>query len=181
MPYWISPHFSDDHFPGGPSLDDKVAIFADRVRGWQLDIADRLQRDVQHSGFAVLSVVVSYFEMIAKYRDGFVGAGKSEHYFSEGLEWVAPAIRPHGEVRKRLYEAVRCGMYHSGTTLHGVILTDDADAALQSSQDGQTIVINPHRLVPALQDHFSRYVVTLQNASNEAERLNFQKRFDLGV
>jgi hypothetical protein len=181
MPYWISPHFRDDHFPVGPSLDDKVAIFADRVRGWQLDIADRLQRDVQHSGFAVLSVVVSYFEMIAKYRDGFVGTGKSEHYFTQGVEWVFPAIGPHGQVLKRLYKAVRCGMYHSGITLHGVGITDEGDAALRSTQDGQNIMINPHQLVPALQDHFSRYVVTLQNALNEAERLNFQKRFDRGV
>lgn len=135
----------------------------------------------QHSGFAVLSVVVSYFEMIAKYRDGFVGTGKSEHYFTQGVEWVFPAIRPHQQVLKRLYKAVRCGMYHSGITLHGVVITDEGDAALRSSQDGQNIIINPHQLVPALQDHFSRYVVTLQNASNEAERLNFQKRFDRGV
>ena len=45
--------------------------------GWKLNIADQIinggeeQPAIKHSGYATLDIVFSYFEMIAKYEDGF--------------------------------------------------------------------------------------------------------------
>ena len=44
--------------------------------------------------FATLKVVTSYFEMIAKYRDGFNQPGQSGEYFKKGLTQVFPEVKP---------------------------------------------------------------------------------------
>ncbi len=94
MSFYVSPHYRDDQFgarfPDKLNFEEKVQIFADCVRGWQLDIAEVTAKASGHSGFAVLGILVSYFEMIAKNRDGYVRQGKSEYYFKEGLTWVFP-------------------------------------------------------------------------------------------
>jgi hypothetical protein len=87
MPKAISEHFTDEQFTPPASLEEKVAIFADRVWGWQLNVADRMRADA-HAGFAILAVVASYFEMIAKYQEGFVGPGASKDHFKKGVQSV---------------------------------------------------------------------------------------------
>jgi len=85
---WLSPSYQDTDFPLPHSLDTKITLFEDRVLGWKLDIADQIinggqeKSSIRHSGFAVLDIVFSYFEMIAKYEDGFTGR-KSEEYFKK--------------------------------------------------------------------------------------------------
>ena len=54
---WISPNFQDIDFPSGMSTDQKIEVFADRVNGWQLDIAKQCIDSIKHSGFAVLELL----------------------------------------------------------------------------------------------------------------------------
>ena len=55
---YISPHFRrKDLGPDAPKVEQLVAVFADRVWGWQIDIADRLMKSEEHGGFAVLAIV----------------------------------------------------------------------------------------------------------------------------
>ena len=182
MTYYVSPHYLNDQFGGRYSQDlsfeEKVAIFADSVRGWHLDIAELTGRVSQHSGFAVLSIVVSYFEMIAKNRDGRVRRGQSERYFKEGLGWVFPSLSANDAVLHKFYESIRCGLYHEAGTGSGIELTADPKIVMQGSIDGTAITVNPFNLVQPLQDHFSRYVLELLNPSNTQLRDNFEKRFD---
>ncbi len=84
--YWVSPHFPSSAFTGPLTDEQKIELFADSVRGWQLDVAERLIASDPHSGLAVLSIVLSYFEMMAKYRDGYAAKGKSKEYFSKGSD-----------------------------------------------------------------------------------------------
>jgi hypothetical protein len=182
MAYYVSPHYLDDHFggryPQNLSFEEKVAIFADSVRGWHLDIAELTGKVSGHSGFAVLSIVVSYFEMVAKNRDGFVRKGKSEYYFKEGLGWVFPSLSANNAVLHKFYESIRCGLYHEAGTGAGIELTGDPNVMMQGSLDGTALTVNPFNLVRPLQDHFSRYVLELLNPSNAQLRKNFEKRFD---
>jgi hypothetical protein len=92
---YISPHYQQTDFPSGLSLDQKIEVFADRVRGWQLNIAQKCRETSQHSGYGVLHIITSYFEMIAKYEDGFAAKGNSEDYFKKGVLLVFPRLRNH--------------------------------------------------------------------------------------
>ena len=81
---WISPTYQDSDFPVPHSIDTKITLFEDRALGWKLNIAEQIingkkkadgseeRPPIQHSGFAVLDIVFSYFEMIAKYENGLL-------------------------------------------------------------------------------------------------------------
>ena len=183
MAFAISPHFQDIDFPSGMSLDQKIEVFADRVKGWQLDIAQQCADNIPHSGFAVLSIVCSYFEMIAKFQDGFTKDGKSEEYFSRGFDNVFPNLsNPSPEIRerllKKLYKDVRCGLYHAGITGPNIELSGDFDFSVAFAVRPDRVQINPHRLVPDLKQHFQSYIRQLRNHKNEDLRRNSEARFD---
>ncbi len=185
MAHWISPHFRSDFFgeryPDGLDLVDKIAIFSDVVRGWQLDVADMVLRHDRHSGFAALSIVLSYFEMIARYRHGKEEyTGDSAQRFTEGVILVFPHLANDAAILKPLWEAVRNGMYHRATTKRGVVLDGKFKSAIALASDGTTVEINPHLLVDDLQEHFSRYVSELLDpqSSNAEQRTNFATVFD---
>lgn len=50
-------------------LDTKIAIYADRVRGWFLDFGRRFTSE-HNCGFIVLMIGVSYLEGNQQFRDG---------------------------------------------------------------------------------------------------------------
>jgi hypothetical protein len=183
-PLAISPHFTTAHFTGPLNTDQKIQLFADRVRGWQLDIAQSLDAH-PHSGFAVLSIVASYFEMIAKYEDGYLDRHRSEEYFNRGVRSVLePHIQPEGstisdETLHILYDEVRCGMYHAGMTGPRVVITRNPAVGIMREDHGH-LVINPYALVEVVQTHFSNYVVSLNDPTNADLRENFERRFDAG-
>jgi hypothetical protein len=179
----ISPHFTNQHFAEPLSLEDKVAIFADRVRGWQLDIAQFLDLH-PHSGFAVLAIVSNYFEMIAKYQDGNTSRHLSEAYFGRGLRSVLEPLDSESsslpdELVHTLYDEVRCGMYHAGMTGPRVVISRNPEIGVLRGTPGR-VEINPYRLVDILQMHFSSYVASLLDPANAERRHNFEKRFDAG-
>jgi hypothetical protein len=135
----ISPNHMANDFSWPLSLEDKITLFYEQTLGWQLDIADQvinglvtkdgriLRSPIPHSGFASLSIVLSYFEMIAKYRDGFSTNGRSREYFRKGVhqvfkDWdnIAPACAD--QLLDLLYESARCGLYHAGTISSKIFL-----------------------------------------------------------
>src|SRR5437867_2783711 len=123
MPLAISPHHFQEDFPNGLSLDQKIEVFVERVRGWQLQPALEMADKIGHSGFAVLHIVMSYFEAIAKFRDGYCSMYESSDYFKKGFIWCFPEINElpidqRDELLEMLYEKVRCGLYHTGITGH---------------------------------------------------------------
>ena len=183
--HWISPHFRSDFFgqryPNGLSLEDKITIFSDAVRGWQLDVADRVLRNDRHSGFAALSIVFSYFEMIERYRSGkWKYEHDSEERFKDGVASVFPHLANAEAILTPLWRAVRNGMYHRATTERGIVLDGEFKTAIALGGDGTTVEINPHFLVDELQKHFSRYVSELldPDSSKNEQRTNFETVFD---
>jgi len=99
----LSPAYKDTDFLKILSLDDKIAIFEDRIKGWQLNIAKKCA-EIPHSGFAVLHIVISCIEAIAKYQAGFDQNRKSGDYLHPALsekliEYTIPD-KPNSRLQK---------------------------------------------------------------------------------
>ena len=204
---FISPKYNAENFSQPPSVDDKITIFADRTMGWKLDIADQLingrkrndgaeeRSPIPHSGYATIDIVFSYFEMIAKYEDGFAQIGQSEKYFKSGVYSVFPNLKQHqvpvkipgvqgkvisviDYVLDLLYKGVRCGLYHSGITNGRIVITGDISEPMALDLQNMVLIINPHRLIPTLIVHFTSYISRLRDPNNQELRKNFGARFD---
>ncbi|MBY9001102.1 MAG: hypothetical protein KGD64_09320 [Candidatus Heimdallarchaeota archaeon] len=99
MGEYLSKNYKKSDFPQmykDLTIDDKINIFVDRVKWWQLDVADKIINGyidevgreipkIPDSNFATLSVVLSYFEMIGKYCEGYTDKSKARHYFTKGF------------------------------------------------------------------------------------------------
>jgi hypothetical protein len=204
---FISPSYQDSVFPVPRSIDDKITIFEDRIFGWKLDIADQLVNGkigpdgsqelspTLHAGYAALDIVFSYFEMIAKYEDGYLDFGKSEHYFRQGVYSVFPAMRNYqvpaevpgvqgivvslvDYVLDLMYIGVRCGLYHSGSTSGRVVLSEGFRGPFVFDPQNISLGINHRLLVPKLKEHFTSYISRLRDEGNPELRSNFDARFD---
>ena len=181
MAWAISRHYQRDEFPEQLTLDDKIMIFTDRVRGWQLYPAEEIIDIIPHSGFVVLYSLMHYFEMIAKFMEGFTKEGQSKQYFKKGFKHAATYLVSNTSVLTDLvmesfYSKVRSALYHTGLVGPGIILTSNVDSAIQLQDTN--IILNPYRLARALQQHFDAYVRKLNDPNETALRQNFETRFD---
>lgn len=186
--WMITPFHARSYFPEVLTLDHKIQIFYERVTGWQLNIADmvingimydfnqsRVTVQIKDSGFAILNILLSYFEMVAKYKAGYCGKGQSGPYFKEGFKMVFPEFEKFSWLPAKMYSNVRCGLYHHGMTEEGIGLMDGDFPPITILKD-KRLIINPHALVLRLKEHFQIYMKQLE--SDKDFRLNFEKRFD---
>lgn len=197
----ISPNHKNTDFTFPLSTDDTIKIFTDRTLGWQLDIADCVvngRKDnsgnvvtepIKHAGFAALFIAMSYFEMIAKYMEGYTGNNKSKEYFKKGIYTVFPDLMKLDKSEKAaldrslylLYSDVRCGLYHSGLVGRKIILTGDFPQPIGYNKTSDQLVINPHLLVPNMKRHFEGCVQEITNKVNAPLRSKFEARFDFNT
>lgn len=198
---WISPSYQDTAFPTPHSVDIKITLFEDSVLGWKLNIADQIingsqeQPRLQHAGYATLDIVFSYFEMIAKYENGFAKAGKSGDFFKDGVYIVFPEFRQSPQpvnvpgvqgkvvslidvVLDLMYEGIRCGLYHSGITNGKILLTGEIETPMALDIQNQWLIVNPHLLVPKLKENLKSYVERLRDINNADLRTKFEVRYD---
>ncbi len=176
------------------SIAKKIEIFEHRVWGWQLHVADlvinggRNQEDtkdvadIPHAGFATLQILLSYFEMIARYETGNSGKDQSREVFIQGVQSVFPQVSgfPYAPTRKflnLLYSDVRCGLYHMSVPGSGVAIAR-TQVAIRYADNPPQIVIDPHELARALKLHFQGYIARLNDATQTELRKAFEKRFD---
>jgi hypothetical protein len=193
---YITPeHLTTDLPPLPWSIETKIEVFAQGMDGWLLGIADKCINGrpeecisaIPHSAWAVLQIVLVYFESIAKFQDGFIPLDETQQfsarYFKQGVRSVfpeldnAPAPLIDG-LLDALYKRLRCGLYHSGVAAGPILLTRDVDAPLSYRPADGLLIINPHHLVPALRQHFARYADQLRNADNAELRQRFERRWD---
>ena len=183
MSFAISPIHNLEDFPEGLTLDNKIEVFIARVEGWLLGPArEMIAMGVGYRGFALLSMVTSYFEMIAKYADGFTEERKSGHYFKRGLQLVFPEMElPDAEdLLSALYSRVRNGLYHVGMTKPGVVLVDPdfGPGSIAYEEEGGTVAVAPDTLVEDLSIHFNGFTKALRDPADQILRTNFERRFD---
>lgn len=232
----LSPNYQDTDFTYPLPIEDKIELFADRVLGWQLNVAKQMiysekteqtnfQNDlsgptgpatvddcisgvsgchprktlnsltqthsvpsvltsyegIQHSDFAVLSTVISYFEMIIEYKSGQSSSGQSRKFFIDGIIDVFPELSSTSkQFFNKFYDYIRCGLYHSGQTRKGVFVTSNTGTLDQpiKNENGE-IYVNTRLLFERIETHFNEYVNLLRNPDNHALRESFDIRFDL--
>lgn len=163
---------------------DKIRLFTEQVKGWQLDIAEYLLFGKDkipahgHSAFASLSILMSYFENIYRYMEGITHDRNSRSCFSKGLQNVyqnKSSVVITDDIAKRIYAELRCGLYHVGLTNKNVILSETKPYGVDIQSNG-IIAIAPTKLFKEIENHFDKYRTDLK--SNSILRNNFQKRFD---
>jgi len=179
----ISPKHRSDDFPNGLKQKDKIEVYYERTKGWQLIPAQETADKIEHSGFAVLHIVMSFFESIAKYREGYDKKGESNEFFRKGFELVfseLPRVLPEPTIREFyldfLYKKVRCGLYHSSITGTGILIDNDIEPVFHISPAG--ILLNPKKLVEAMMVYLDKYRDELKDPSNTKLREKFERRFD---
>ncbi len=182
-------------------INVKIEIFAARVNDWGFDIARKL-KDEQHGGYARLSIVLSYFEMMGKYETGYrkdiedfknqKSHRSSPDHFWKGVEAVGHFAKwPQQDITKLkdwLWRALRCGLYHSGMSRHGMWVSESLHEVYVFENEDD-LFMAPNALVNLLSSHFDDYIAELRQASVEqkergkrSNRLDkFEKRFDAEI
>jgi len=181
-------------------------VFYEQTLGWQLHIADLIANggttfgerlghepegefsngysvpSIRHSGFAVLHICLSYFELVGSLVTS--GPSSSIETFEAGVRRILPGLLdgPTGApVLARLYEGARCGLYHEGRTRLGVGLGQPPDGSpIAFDSSSGMIGISPERLPRVLKAHLEQFRLELLDPVNLALRRRFERRFDMG-
>jgi hypothetical protein len=196
---WLSwKHEVADGDPS-PTLEDKVEIFYEQTLGWQLHIADLVANggltfedpnssesyevlSIRHSGFAVLHICFSYFEMVGSLLSS--KPLRPGDAFRVGVKAVPDAIDTRHatkKILKKLYSRARCGLYHQGRTRYGVGLGQPPDGKAMAYLAGTDMIgISPERLPRVLKAHLESLRQDLLDPAKAKLRERFEERFDAG-
>jgi hypothetical protein len=183
----ISRHYSDDHL-NHDTFEVRVAIYEDQVRGWFLDQARILERCSDHGAFVLLLVALSYVEGHAIFYKGQDSSNQSPLFFRDAFKAIFPPISDDPEIVDQaiteLYRQVRCGLFHTGMIRKKVVLDGTFSLPTHAIVDSasktvQRVEINPHKVLDAIEDHLSRYVMRLRNPAERKLRGNFEKAWEL--
>jgi len=179
-----------------PTFEEKVRIFKARMMGWKLLIADVLingytdivgakHPSIPEAGYAAMDIMFTYFEPIARYADGCLKENQSGVFFKKGIHLVFPELNQNTDakavkfVEDTLWQAVRCGMYHSGMTKAKAVITGDIRSPISVPSDHKLLAINLHLLVKAEMAHLENYTKRLIQAGQSTQiSRNFVARFD---
>lgn len=199
---WISKNIKwDGSNPDDWSLEYKVKLFIDNVDGWYLEIADKvingwieedtkntnssmtvlypkpvLSNYVPHSGWAVLKIAISYFELIRAYQRGEDSTKKSREFFTEGFHDVFPEFI-NTPVSKIMWKDLRNSFYHTGFSNTNILLNGTYSEAIIYDKDINLVGINPHKFIPRLRLHLKAYTDKLIIERNETLIQNFESFF----
>jgi hypothetical protein len=180
MTYAVSPQFTAAKLSSG-LLDDEIDVYEDQVTGWLFQPAQLLLAE-PHAGFALLSLVLTYFEPMGQFLSGQVG--RSQDQFTKGLKAVFPSLSPSppASVFAELYDQLRCGMFHRGITKGKVRVARGTAtpivAVYATSGDVQSITVDPGLLLSEIQMHHVNYVSTLRSPNEVQLRENFHAWFN---
>lgn len=181
--HFVSPTLKKGDLPRKLTFDDKVRIFEDRVRGWQLKVGLDCYYKVPDGGFGALYITLSYFELFARYKKGSVDHAKAGKTFREGFQDFATFTKfgplpEYTVVRDLIYEGTRCGLYHVGTTTKRVYISGQGTGMFDYQAPQNRLVINPEHLIKGMLQHFENYIKNLRDPLNVELRKSFEKKFD---
>ncbi len=166
--------------------DEKIDAFKNHLLDRQLMIAKQLAEHfvadtpgdpLSQSGFAILSIITNYFEMIEQFHVGASSRNNSKTFFCAGIARVFSLAEVSTDAADRLYSFMRCGMYHSAMPTDRCGLSRELQVPIYN--DGGIILINPALLIDRLIAHFSNYCNQIRGSSDPILRQNMLNLFSL--
>jgi hypothetical protein len=167
------------------TICEKIDAFERHVFTRQLRIAQLLAEhftldiggdELSESGFAILSIGLSYFEMIEQFATGQSSDHAVRVFFEGGFARVYPVSTVAPADVSRIYYMVRCGMYHTAMPKDRCGLSRHLPAAV--ANENGVIVINPDRLIADLIKHFASFCSDLRDGAHYELCANFERMFD---
>jgi hypothetical protein len=190
----ISRHYHDSQIKVD-NFDTRVAIYEDQVRGWFIDQARILEKASNHGAFVLLLVALSYIEGHAIFYKGEDSKGKSKPFFRDSFKSIFPTYKSGPESLElnsdlvdtaidELYDQMRNGLFHTGMIRAKVILSGDFDAPFRfvvhpESKDIVQIGVNPHKMLEAIENHLSQYLMRLRDPEETQLREQFDRAWNL--
>jgi hypothetical protein len=177
----ISRHYRDDHIKVD-NIETAITIYEDQVRGWFFDHATNLEKATDHAGLVTLLIVLSYVEGHAIFYKGEHSRNKSKEFFREAF--IAVFRLSDNPLRNdavdQLYDQMRCGLFHTGMTREKVRISNAYTLPVRvitnsTNSDWIIIEVNPRRMLEAVEDHLSSYLMRLRDERNTTLRNNFMK------
>jgi hypothetical protein len=175
-------------------LDDRIKVYEDQITGWFFRPAKALLK-TPHSAFAVLHLLMGYFESHTIYRRGesSKGKGKSQAFFREGFTAVFPKAASSElpgvnleEVSQwiadAMYDDARCGLFHEWMTRARIALTEKPELMRGShDRDGRIteVTINVDKFLAMIETHFTAYIRRLKDPNNVADRMAFNAGWEI--
>jgi hypothetical protein len=189
---WLSPHYLHDQIDlKAASIEDRIAILEDRLRGYYTTPARLLSNLYENSMLIILLAIFSCVELIESFHQGKSSNRKSKPYFKSGFRRIFNPTAPQSIPLERyeanldkaldeIYLQARCGLMHVGVTRSKVMIDKGLEAPVAIQFDGKkdevlAIVFNPNRSLLALDVFLSDYFRELRNPDNENLRDNFDR------
>ena len=165
------------------TIESKIALYEERIRGWFHDPARILEKRSEHCGFILLMVAIAYIEGHAIFLKGESSQNRSREFFRIGFREVFNCTMPD-KVIDEIYAQVRCGLFHHGSTSGKVILSGAYKVPISVRTEKDTdsvaaIYVNPHLVLDAVQLHLSKYVGRLRDSKETELRENFERALEL--
>ncbi len=151
------------------------------VRKRQLGIAEEMANEFRNedststfkeSGYAILSIVLAYFEMIEQFERGQSSHKKSLEFFRCGFKKVYPATNLTDGNIDQIYSWVRCGMYHTSLTKGASPLSRHYPVGFDICCG--EVQLNPGKAVQELLAHFEVWIGMLKNPTSVQKRSYFE-------
>ena len=160
------------------NIDTKIEVYADRVFGWFLDIATKLQED-NESGFVILMICMSQIEGIEQFKRGEkTKKGESMKLIKDCLKRIFTISSLNEERLEKMIDELRNGLFHDGMTRKNFFINGEYPIAV-AFLEGDLIMVNPHLFLNKIRGEFEQYISLLKDPVNVDLRKNFEKMFDL--
>jgi hypothetical protein len=191
----IGPHYTADIINlESASLDDRIALFEDRVRGYFTTPTRLLAVSYEHSVFLVLLVVSMCIEWLEIFHQGQSSKGRSKSFFKSGFRRIFNPSPPNDvpedqfeedldKMLDEIYYQIRSGLVHTGTTRSKVLVTGQIHEPLRLdfnpiTRKVERIQINPFVSLLSIDFHLSEYCTALRKHENDELRLKFNQAWD---
>lgn len=156
--------------------DEQIAVVCERYKMWMLQFAVELINQ-PNAGYAALSILNSYFDMIAQFSGHSHDDNSVKKRVEIGLKAVFPELEDNPGIATLLAKHLRNPMAHMGMTEDSIVLIELYDEPLVwgSFHGEEALVINPRLWVKQISDHFEEFYAMLRDPSPEFDEL--RRRF----
>lgn len=180
-------------------LDEMLALFECRVDVWQFGPAVQILKQIEtqsspsvwaHSGYALMAIVFTYFEMIGKILNpNSQPSHSASKDFNYGFCDVYPAFdRANGDRTdaalpdvREFRNRVRNGLYHLGYTKGNLFIHNEPDQFsedffVDGSSPEPRYLVNPHQMTRTVVAHFPGFMGRLRDPGEQSEGLQVRFR-----